>query len=163
MTATTTATTTNTDLAAPARPWLTAAFAVVGAVALNALGIWGDGTTSGEDDPLQSFVVVCGVIAVASGLVFGLFVPRALKRVAATGQAGVGALVLSALALVLVVPGFWTGLPPVLAAGGIVVGLAGRTATHSGMAIAAVVIGLLAIVADVAIYALDWMSTNGVL
>ncbi len=161
---TTTAATANAaDVDAPARPWRTAAIAIVGAVALNALGIWGDGTPNHEDDALVSFVVVCGVIAVASGLVFGLFVPRALKRIAATGQAGVGALVLSVLALLLVVPGYWTGLPPVLAAGGIVVGLAGRTATRSGMAIAAVVIGLLAVVADVAIYALDWMSTNGVL
>ena len=158
-----TATATTTDVTAPARPWPTAAFAVVGAVVLNALGIWGDGTTNHEDEALLSFVVVCGIIAVAAGLVFGLYVPRALKRIAADGRAVVGALVLSVLALLLVVPGFWTGLPPVLAAGGIVVGLAGRTATRSGMAIAAMVIGLLAVVADVAIYALDWMSTNGVL
>jgi hypothetical protein len=51
----------------------------------------------------------------------------------------------------------------VLAAGGIVLGLAGRGATRGGLAIAATVIGLLAVVAEVAIYVMDWMSTNGVL
>ena len=72
-------------------------------------------------------------------------------------------MVLSLLALLLVVPAFWTGLPPVLAAGGIVLGLAGRTAARSGLPIAATVVGLLAIVGDVAIYIADWMNTNGVL
>jgi len=136
---------------------------VAGAVALNAFGIWGDGTPGGEDDRLVSFLVECGFIAIGAALVFGLAVPRGLKRLAATGRAGSGAVVLSLLALVLVVPAFWTGLPPVLAAGGIVLGLAGRTAARSGLAIAAMVVGLLAIVGDVAIYIADWMNTNGVL
>jgi hypothetical protein len=136
---------------------------IAGAVALNAFGIWGDGTPGAEDDRLVSFLVDCGFIAIGAALVFGLAVPRGLKRLAATGRAGTGAVVLSVLALLLVVPAFWTGLPPVLAVGGIVLGLAGRTATRGGLAIAATVVGLLAIVGDVAIYIADWMNTNGVL
>jgi hypothetical protein len=136
---------------------------IAGAVALNAFGIWGDGTPGAGDDRVVSFLVDCGFIAIGAALVFGLAVPRGLKRLAATGRAGAGAVVLSVLALLLVVPAFWTGLPPVLATGGIVLGLAGRTATRGGLAIAATVVGLLAIVGDVAIYIADWMNTNGVL
>jgi len=143
--------------------WPVAVGAVAFAVALNALGIWGDGTPDGEDSPLLSFLVVCGFIGVAAVLVFGLFVPRGLKRLAATDRAGVGAVVMSCLALVFVVA-FWTGLPPILAAGGIVLGHAGRTAARrSGLGTAATVIGILALVADVAIYVSDWLSTNGMI
>jgi len=160
--------TTTSAPAAPAvgtRPmrWPVAAGAVAVAVALNALGIWGDGTPDGDDSPLLSFLVVCGFIAAAAALVFGLFVPRGLKRLAATDRAGVGAVVMSCLALVFVVA-FWTGLPPILAAGGIVLGHAGRTAARrSGLGTAATVIGILALVADVAIYVSDWLSTNGMI
>ena len=138
-----------------------AAGAIMGAVALNAFGIWGDGTPGGEDDPWLSFLIADGFIAIGAALVFGLIVPRALRRLERTGRAGAGALILSVLALVLVLV-FWSGLPPVLAAGGIVLGLAGRGAARSGLATSGLAVGLLALVADVAIYVTDWMSTNSV-
>jgi len=161
-------TTTPSIIAEPATPTsygpvrTAAAASVAAAVGLSAFGIWGDGTPGGEDDPLVSFLIGLGIVAVAAGVVFGWIVPRALRRLARTGAAGVGALVLSVLALLLVVM-FWTGLPPVLAAGGIVLGLAGRGARRSGLATAGVAVGLLALVCDLAIYVVDWMSTNGML
>jgi len=82
-------------------------------------------------------------------------VPRGLKKIAATGTASAAALVLSILALLVIVPAFWSGLPPVLAAGGVVLGLAGRGARRGGLATTATAIGLLAIVGDVAIYAFE--------
>jgi hypothetical protein len=154
--------TTLTTTPAPSRTPLVAAGSVVFAVALNALGVFADGT-EGADHSTSEFLVVCGFIVVAAALVFGRVVPRGLKKIAATGQAGVAALVLSVLALLVIVPAFWSGLPPVLAAGGIVLGLAGRGARRSGLATAATAVGLLAVLADVAIYAMDWMSTNGVI
>ncbi len=136
---------------------------IVGAVALNALGILGDGTAGDDGNPLVGFLVVCGFIGVAAALVFGWVVPRGINKVATSGVSGVAGLVLSVLALVFVAV-FWSGLPPVLAAGGIVLGLAGRDAHRgAGVANAAIVVGILALIADFSIYALDWLSTNGVL
>lgn len=134
-----------------------------GAVALNAIGVWGDGTSNADDGGLVAFLVVCGFVAGAAAVVFGWLVPRGIAKVAATGTSGATGIVLSSLALLLVLA-FWTGLPPILAAGGIVLGLAGRDARRgSGMANAAVVIGVLALIADVAVYGLDWLNTNGVI
>jgi hypothetical protein len=147
---------------APTRFRLAAGLSIALAVALNALGVFADGTEGADHSPSE-FLVVCGFIAVAAALVFGLIVPRGLKKVAATGNASVAALVLSILAVLVIVPAFWSGLPPVLAAGGVVLGLAGRGARRGALATTATAIGLLAIVGDVAIYAFDWMSTNGVI
>jgi len=145
------------------RRWPGAAVAsVIGAIGLNAFGIWGDGT-GGEDDRLFSFLLGCGFVAAGAALVFGLIVPRGLRRLAATGRAGVSALVVSILALLLVPMFFWSGLPPVLAAGGIVLGLAGRGAARSAIATAATAVGLLALVADVALFVVDWLATNGMM
>jgi hypothetical protein len=154
---------TTTATPAPARLSIggAAITSVIGAVALNAFGLWGDGTSAGDGGEFREFVVVSGVIAVCAGLVFGLIVPRGLKRLESTGRSGMGGVVMAVLALLLLVPAFWSGLPPVLAAGAIVLGLAGRGASRAGLANAATAIGVLVIVGDLAIYALDWMSTNG--
>ncbi len=146
----------------PSRPSPPGLAAVFGAVALNAFGIWGDGTPGSEDEALVSFLVVCGIIAVgaassSAGSCRGLCKPRShrpgrRRRAGAFGpRAAAGRAV------------FWTGLPPVLAVGGIVLGLAGRGAARSGMATAAVAVGLLAVLADIAVYVSDWMSTNGMM
>jgi hypothetical protein len=136
---------------------------VTGAIALNALGVWGDGMSNAEDGGLVAFLVVCGFIAVAAAVVFGWLVPRSIAKVKATGASGATGIVLSGTALVLVLA-FWSGLPPILAAAGIVLGLAGRDARRgSGMASAAVVIGILALIGDVAVYGLDWLNTSGAL
>lgn len=143
--------------AAALRPRIAGA-AVVGAIALQALGVFADGTPGAEAD-VVSFIVICAVIVVAAAIVFGWAVPRALSRPTPAHTA----LVLSGLALLLV-PAFWTGLPPVLAAGGVLLGLAGRSrprsTTASGVAL---VVGVLALVAVTAVWVLDSLNTNGVL
>ena len=81
------------------------------------------GTAFGAHD-WSEIAVVWGVIAVATLLVFGLVVPRALRKESAGGTA----LGLSIPALVLLLPAFWSGLPLVLGVAGLVVGNAGRRA-----------------------------------
>lgn len=97
-------------------------------------------------------VVTVAFIAVAATLVFGLVVPRALRKDSAGGTA----LGLSVPAALLTLPAFWTGLPLVLGVAGIILGDRGRTArSGAGKCIAALVIGGLAVLTYLAIYVWD--------
>jgi len=127
--------------------------AVAVATAFAALGTFGD---SGGNDGATEFLVVLAIVAIGAAVVFGFVVPRGLGREAA----GASALVLSILGL-LTVAVFWTGLPPILAAGGILLGWAGRNADRGRtMCRAAVAIGTLALAADVVIVLGDWISNR---
>ena len=80
-----------------------------------------------------------------------MVVPRGLQREAA----GATALTLSVLGL-LTVAAFWSGLPPILAGGGALLGWAGRDAERGrAMSRAAIAIGGLALLAYLAIYVTD--------
>jgi hypothetical protein len=129
-----------------------------GAAALNALGIFGDGTEGSTHDAGE-FWVITGVIVVSVGLVFGVVV----RHWQGTRRAGAAGLVLAALALLLTVPAFWSGLPVVLGAGALTLGLADRRGPGTRAGPAAISLGALAVLAYVAIYILDWMSTNDIL
>jgi hypothetical protein len=99
---------------------------------------------------------VFGVVVTA--LVFGLVVSRGLRHEAAP----VRALVLSVLGLLLAFPAFWSGLPLVLGAAGAVLGYAGkRASSRSGLCIAALVVGSLAVIAYLAIFVGDWIAHPG--
>lgn len=127
------------------------------AVGLNALGVYADG--KGGDASTAEFLVITGVIVVATALLVGLLVPRMLG----SAKAGTVGLVL-ALFAALFVPVFWSGLTPAFAAGGILLGLsARRRGIRPGVGAAAVAIGALAGLAYVAAYIGDWMSTNGII
>jgi hypothetical protein len=92
------------------------------------------------------------LIGASSALVFGVVVPRALRKESAGGTA----LGLSIPAALLVVPAFWSGLPLVLGVAGMVVGNAGRSArTGAGTCIAALVLGALTVIAYAFIYVGD--------
>ena len=81
--------------------------------------------------------------------------PRYLER----ESTGTPALVFSILALVTVL-GFWTGLPPILAAGGGLLGWAGLSSPRGqGRCRTAIAIAAIALIADVAILALDTTNT----
>jgi hypothetical protein len=103
-----------------------------------------------DEDALREFLVVTGMIAVSTAIVFGLVIPRALAR----GGSGGIALTLSLLGLLLAAA-YWSGLPPVLAIGGVV--LARRTAERapSGLTRAAFGIGVVALAADLAVLVAD--------
>lgn len=123
--------------------------AIVMATALAAIGTWG--ATGGDTHGTREFLIVCAIIAVAAAVVFGWIVPRGLQREAA----GAAALTLSILGLVSIAA-FWSGLPPILAAGGALLGWTGRNAERGrGLCRAALVIGVLTLVADVAVYIAD--------
>jgi hypothetical protein len=74
--------------------------------------------------------------------------------------AGAGALALSMLGL-LSVAVFWSGLPPILATGGLLLGWAGRNAGRGrGLCRAAVAIGALALAGDTVVVLADWLSNR---
>ena len=120
------------------------------ATVLAAVGTW----AGGDEQGTKEFLVVCAIIAVAAAVVFGWLVPRGLQREAA----GATALTLSILAL-LTVAAFWSGLTPILAGGGALLGWAGRDADRGrGMSWAAVVIGAIALVGYLVVYSTDTLS-----
>jgi ABC-type sulfate transport system permease subunit len=101
-----------------------------------------------DEDALRQFLVVVGIIAVATAIVFGVVLPRAVAR----GGSPRVALTLSLLGLLFAVA-FWSGLPPVLAVGGLVLARSGPET--SGAARAAIGVGWLALLADCAAIAAD--------
>ncbi len=87
----------------------------------------------------------------AAAAVFGWLVPRTLDR----GHLGATALGLSILGF-LSIAVFWSGLPLILAAGGALLGWTGRdAASGAGLCRAAMVVGALALLADLAVYVAD--------
>lgn len=124
---------------------VTAALAVAVAAALAAWGSFGDDGDFGDYWP------VLVIIAVVAAIVFGLVVPRAGRGAWPAARTG---LILSVLGLVTVVV-FWSGAPPIFAFAGILLGYLGRQRGETGVATAAIVVGVLALVADLVIYIQD--------
>ncbi len=128
------------------------------ALALDALGVWGDGSPYAEPS-VTDFLFTAALTLVAAALVFGLIVPRTMHRRAA----GVVALTLGALALVMG-PVFWLGIAGVFGVGAVLLGLEADNAEPGRfLARVGVAVGAVGAVAYVAMYALDWMNTNNVL
>ncbi|HEX4747705.1 MAG TPA: hypothetical protein VFU99_12575, partial [Gaiellaceae bacterium] len=86
--------------------------AVLGVALAAALAAWGTFGEAGVEHSLTDYLVVLGIIGVGAAIVFGWIVPRGLRKESAGGTA----VALSVLA-VLSIAVFWSGLPPVLAAG----------------------------------------------
>ena len=103
-----------------------------------------------EDDALREFLVVTGMIVVSTAIVFGIVIPRALAR----SETGATALTLSLLGLLLAAA-YWSGVPPVLAIGGITLALRTRDSAPRGRTRAAVAVGALAMVANLALVLLE--------
>ena len=81
------------------------------------------GAKDASDIGIGLFLVCTGIALVTAGVVFALVLPWALRRESSGGLA-------LALAIpgTLFAPGFWTGFPPGLAAGGALHGRAGINA-----------------------------------
>ncbi len=102
-------------------------------------------------------VVEIGVQLVAAGLLFAVVVPRGLRHDSAGGRG----IALALFGLLLLVPAFWLGLPLQLGAAAALLGYAGMRADNgSGKAIASLVIGVLGVVAYLAVYASDFVNTH---
>jgi hypothetical protein len=100
----------------------------------------------------QEIAFSVGLLAVVTAVVFGLVVPRALRKDSAGGTA----LGLSIPAILLALPAFWSGLPLILGVAGIVVGNHGRfAASGARKSIVAVVLGALAVVSYLAIHVMS--------
>jgi hypothetical protein len=127
---------------------VTAAIAIVMAAVLAA---WGSFSGNGDFGDYWPVLIIIGVVA---AIVFGLVVPRGLSGAWSPAITG---LVLSVLGL-LTVAVFWSGAPPIFAFGGILLGYVARARAASGIATAAIGIGVLALVADLVIYIGDQAS-----
>jgi hypothetical protein len=121
---------------------ITAAVAIAVAAALGAWGSFGDNGDFGDYWP------VLLIIAVLAAIVFGFVVPRAVGGAWPIARTG---LILSVLGL-LTVAVFWSGAPPIFAFAGILLGYFARRRGETGVASAAVIVGVIAFVADIAIY-----------
>jgi len=139
-------------------PVLPAAIAtVLGTLAFIAFGTFSDGTDGANAEPME-FVVMGAVVVALAALMFLLVVPRALRS-GRTANLGLG-LAIASLPFVLV---FWSGISPVLAVSGMLLGSAARrTGDGPGKGSAAVGLGALALLGYVAIYVSDWMATNNI-
>jgi hypothetical protein len=133
----------------PRTIWLTAAIAIAVAALLAAWGTFGD-----EDSSFGDYWPVLVIIGVLVAIVYGWVVPRAARGAWSMAKTG---LVLSVIGLVTVIA-FWSGAPPIFAFAGILLGYHARQGTEAGLAKAALAVGVLAIVADVAIYIGDQAS-----
>jgi hypothetical protein len=101
-------------------------------------------------------MVAFGLVVVS--LLYPLVVVRGLRAADGSGRA----LALGILAVLLIVPAFWSGLPMILGAAAALLGYAGRRAeTGSGKATAAFVLGVLGMVGYVATYVSDWVANPG--
>jgi hypothetical protein len=104
---------------------------------------------SPPDIGLGMLLVYAGIAAVTVGIVFAGVLPWALRHEGSGGMA----LALAILGTLLA-PGFWTGVPPGLAAGGALLGWAGIYATKGRrLSQAAFVIGVLGVLFNVESYA----------
>lgn len=102
----------------------------------------------GEEGDVVAFVVLGAVTLLVALLIFGRVVPRAKAAPAGDNRPAKVGLVMSVLGF-LSVAVFWSGLPWVLGTGGALLGWAGEERSgqegRRGMAIAALVIGALAV------------------
>ena len=108
------------------------------------------GAESDTDIGLGLFLAYAAIAIVTAIVVFAVLMPWAIRR----QWIGVVALMLSVVGFVLA-PGFWTCVPPVLAAGGALLGWAGVDAARARrLSQAALVVGVLAVMANVYSYAI---------
>ena len=114
-------------------------------------------TVARADTAAEAGVVIAFDLVVLA-LVFALVVAPGLRQ----EGAGMRGIVLGALALLTLVPAFWSGLPMVLGVGAVLLGYAGRRAgVGSGRAVTALVLGSLSVIGYLAIYVSDWISHPG--
>ena len=134
-------------------PPRTIGLTAVVAIAVSALlAAWG--TFGGDGNSTGDYIFVLVIIGVLAAIVYGFVVPRAARGIWPMARTG---LVLSILGLLTVIV-FWSGAPPIFAFAGLLLGYFAREREPSGLATAAILVGVMALVADVAIYIADQTS-----
>jgi hypothetical protein len=134
-------------------PPRTIGLSAVVAIAVSALlAAWG--TFGDEDSSTGDYVFVLVIIGVLAAIVYGFVVPRAARGIWPMARTG---LILSILGLLAVIV-FWSGAPPIFAFAGLLLGYFGREREPSGLATGAILLGVMALIADVAIYIADQTS-----
>ena len=102
-------------------------------------------------------ISMVALIVVVAALVYAYVLPRGLRR----ENAGGTALTLAIIGAVVVVPGFWTGLPLVLGVAAMILGNTGRTARQgSGKYIVALALGALTSLFYLSIYVMEGIAGN---
>ena len=114
------------------------------------------GDESGIDDPAAFFGSTAGCLIVAAFL-FGSVIPNTKRHPERADRAARQGIVCSVLGLV-TLPAIFLGFPVVLGGAGIALGLLGRDGRHRALATAAIVIGVLPVVAGLA-YAIQGGET----
>ena len=116
-------------------------------------------TVYGAHDLAEILVVLAGITVTMIG-VYGFLLPRKLAQ----GSGATSALVLSVIAMLVLLPAFWSGLPLVLGVAGAMLGHAGRNAeSGSRRSVGALVLGIIAAIGYFAIYVLDTLSQAGIM
>ncbi len=133
----------------------------IGAAALAAYATLGGAEPN--PDQVRTLPYVIGFTLVMAGIMFGLVVPWAERRSQAlrTNRPAKAGLVTSLLGLLTIVA-FWSGLPVILGGAGVALGMAGQErAAEAGrrrLALAAIIVGALAVLLGVGITI--WDSTT---
>jgi hypothetical protein len=127
------------------------ALAAAGAIAVTAFGTFAGET---KNEQTSGYWMLAGFIVVVTFLVFALLVSQALRSDQATNAPALSGFI-SGIMSVLTIVAFWSGLPVVLGAAGVLLGVEGRKMAaagqaRAGFAAAAIALGSLAIVASVA-------------
>jgi hypothetical protein len=138
----------------------TAIASAVVAIGFTAIGVFLQFPDDHHAHSPWEFYSVAAVVVLSAVVVYGIVIPRALRK----GSAGRTALSLSLIATLVLVPAFWSGLPFVLGLGAALLGNAGRHApTGAGKSAAALAFGLLSATGYVAICIFDTIDRAGML
>ncbi len=131
--------------------WKTGAIAFAAAATLDVYAAYGDPQPNADQKSAVPFLIV--IAAVVTVAVFARLVPNGLRAIAEhRGTATRWALTHSLVAVALVPLAFWSGLPVIIGAAGAVLGRQTRAqAATTRSARAALPLGILAVVACVAI------------
>ena len=94
-------------------------------------------------------IAICmGVLILATSLIYGVLLPRKLRRPSAHA-----ALAVSITGAVLILPAFWSGLPMVMGVAGVILGTdALRGGKKRSTSIAAIVVGISAFLGYLIVY-----------
>lgn len=112
------------------------------------------GDDPGLEDP-PAFLISSGLSLALAAVLFGVVVPRTKRDAAGRARSGDRAIACSVLALLASPLSLWLGLPFVLGAAGVALGLLGRGGERSGRATTAVAIGAIVVLLGAAAYIVE--------